>query len=77
MGIIRKLKREIEERNRALSEKYRRKIEHLCEIKRIVKEKDTYRVEMPEEIECFKEFITFDEQRYSTLKKADNRKTRY
>ena len=71
LTFIRRIKRECEKRKRELKEKYRKKIEHLSEVRRNEEtERERIEVVIPEEIESYKNCIVFDPERFDKLKEA-------
>ena len=69
--FIRKIKREVLERKEMLTEKYKKKIEHLNKKRKEEEDEQRYKVEVPEEIEIFKDCIIFNEEKFSSLKAAE------
>ena len=75
LTTMRKLRKEVKDRKEVLQEKYRKKFEHLSEIRRKEEDKRKYKVEVPEEIEIFKDCIIFNEEKFSGLKCAEINKS--
>ena len=71
LTFMRKIRRETNDRKRELVEKYKKKIEHLGEIRKKEEEKRKYKVEVPEEIKIFKDCVIFDEAKFSAMRKAE------
>ena len=57
LTTVRKLRKEVEKRKETLGEKYRKKIEHLKEIKRKDEEAKKLKIEIPEEIEMYRDCV--------------------
>ena len=75
LTTMRKLRKEVKDIKEVLQEKYRKKFEHLSEIRRKEEDKRKYKVEVPEEIEIFKDCIIFNEEKFSGLKCAEINKS--